>query len=81
VPACYRINKVLCPHGAECGKVPVPSHPGDDSMLMRILLILAVLFAVFVVSGIIYTKLFGPIGSSAASVSVSSPAPTHPAKK
>lgn len=35
-------------------------------MLRGILLILAILFAVFIVSGIIYTKLFGPIGGSAA---------------
>jgi hypothetical protein len=35
-------------------------------MLRGILLILAILFAVFMVSGIIYTKIFGPIGGSAA---------------
>lgn len=35
-------------------------------MLRGILLILATLFAVFIVSGIIYTKIFGPIGGTSA---------------
>ncbi len=34
-------------------------------MLRRILLILAVLFFIFMISGIIYTKIFGPIDGSA----------------
>jgi hypothetical protein len=33
-------------------------------MLRGILLILATLFAVFIISGIIYTKIFGPIGGA-----------------
>lgn len=33
-------------------------------MLRNILLVLATLFAVFIVSGIIYTKLFGPIAGA-----------------
>lgn len=36
-------------------------------MLRHILLVLATLFAVFIVSGIIYTKLFGPIAGAPAS--------------
>lgn len=33
-------------------------------MLRGILLLLAILFAVFIISGIVYTKIFGPIGGS-----------------
>jgi hypothetical protein len=37
-------------------------------MIKGILLILATLFAVFIVSGIIYTKIFGPINGKTADV-------------
>ncbi len=48
-------------------------------MIRGILLILATLFAVFIVSGIIYTKLFGPIGGN--STEAASPAVTAPSQK
>jgi hypothetical protein len=55
-------------------------HPQHNKrifiMIRGILLLLATLFAIFIVSGIIYTKLFGPIGGSAstsAPASVSAP--------
>jgi hypothetical protein len=38
-------------------------------MVRGILLLLATLFAIFMVSGIVYTKLFGPIGAPADSSS------------
>ncbi|MGV3741203.1 MAG: hypothetical protein ACO1NO_02710 [Burkholderiaceae bacterium] len=48
-------------------------------MIRGILLLLATLFAVFIVSGIIYTKLFGPIGGTSAETAPS--AVTAPSQK
>lgn len=45
-------------------------------MLRNILFVLATLFAVFMVSGIIYTKIFGPINGKPAA---SAPSATTPA--
>lgn len=46
------------------------------NMIRGILLILAILFAVFMVSGIVYTKIFGPIGGEPAKAAPSAAIPS-----
>jgi hypothetical protein len=52
-------------------------------MIRGILLLLATLFAIFIISGIIYTKIFGPIGGAPAEASLpsASPAAASPIQK